>query len=171
MKISKQSLYLLLFFLLFAIAGMSRFLTYEYHEDAFILTIKWLGVLFLPLGFYYGYYSVYRVGPRQAAWRKAIGLVALGFFATLIFLKSAEGLLLECNSSSGKQVPFVVEGYVSKVRAPTKKYALFSFYSIEILTRSGEKISLDTKNSAFTTGEQVSIPMKKGALGLVYLRD
>jgi|GEM_PF-2247845 len=171
MKVNKLSLLLLLFFLLFTIIGLTRFLTYQYFEHVFLLTAKWLGILFLPIGFYYGYYSVYRIGPKQAAWRKAIGFIALGFLATLIFLKSAEGLVQEWNSSSGKQHLYIVEGFISKAKAPRRKNRLFSFYSIEILTVSGKKISLKTKHNTFEVGDHVRISMNKGSLGLVYLRN
>jgi hypothetical protein len=166
---TKKDFQLLLFFLVFVGFGLSGFFFYAYVEDdrAFRMAAMWFGIPSMALGAYYAYYNVFTRGPKQAHWRKVLGIIGIGIFATLLFVASFAGFVIIWNSNVGLQTKELIQGQIIKVKIPQRK-KLLSSYSIDVQDSSGHITVLKVPGENYQVGDSFSHVLNRGCLRLLY---
>jgi hypothetical protein len=167
---TKTDLILIVALVIFTSTGIWGSFSVKFIEDyeALGMTTKWFLMPALLIGGYYAYYSMIKHGPKQAQWKKVLGLFALTMFFTLMILRSIQGYLILWNCNFGKQSKVSINGVVTKLDYPRKKKLLNRYSIVVHLNNKSENIELVVPTNIYNVGQSFQKEMIKGSLGLIY---
>jgi hypothetical protein len=172
MTLTKRDIKLILSFLGFLIGGIYFCYSIDFiqNDKALSATFKWFTIPSVLMGTYYGYRGTFGYNMKVAAWRNALGLLALTAIFTMMFLKSFQGYLVFYNCNLGTQKRILIKGQITRLDYPKSKKR-FNNYAIVINTNdNNQTIKLDVPTNQYVVGQLFEKELTEGSLGFLYSR-
>ncbi len=169
MRIERNDLKLIIFFLLFLIGGIFGGYSQDFIENnkALSITIKWGIFPVVVLAAYFAYRSTFDNRKSVPLWKRIFSFIVLTFIFGIMFLKAAQGYLVFYNCKLGEQEKALVKGEVVKVKYPKDK-KLLNNYAIEIISTEKQLITLDVPTNNYYVTQTFQKEMIKSSLGILY---